>query len=281
MDWSKAKNILIIILIITNIVLGTVWVMSLDPGDGTRTDEFVSFALEKLEAFGIRFETEPPMTEPVLQSLYAETKRIDPASVRRDFFSDDAEEVYEPDIGYVLKKGTERLEIRKGTTLLYTNNSEEARYLPKTVSEAQEIAEVFFKERNFQLREWSLEYGIREGDEFRLYYANRIMGICLERSTLNVIVTKSGVIRMEWSSLTVSESGGEKLYTNSAPKAVLTMLTMPELAGKTVRSVELCYYLKSEGLGVQNQELSVFKGKTVPAWRVLFTDGTEVILDSE
>lgn len=281
MDWSKAKSILIIILIITNLVLGGVWIMSLDPGDGTRTDEFVSFALEKLEAYGIHFETELPMTEPVLQSLYAETKRLDPAAIKRDFFNDEAEEVYEPEIGYVLKKGTERLEIWKGTTLYYTNSSTEAKYQPGSVEEAQAIVEEFFQARKFELREWSLEYGRQEGDRFHLYYANRIMGVCLERSLLNVVVSKSGVTQMEWSTLTVSESGGEKLYTNSAPKAVLTMLTMPQLIGKTVRSIELCYYLKTEGVGVQNQELRVFKGKTVPAWRVFFTDGTEVILDSE
>lgn len=281
MDWSKAKTILIIVLIITNIVLGTVRLQNQNRGDETRTETFAAFATEKLENFGIHVATELPMTEPVLRSLYVETKRLDPAVVKRNFFKDDAEELYEPEIGYVLKKGTERLEIWKGTTLYYTNDITQPRYKMETVAEAEEVAAEFFHNRDFRLKEWSLEYGRREEDRFHLYYANRIMGICLEQSTLNVVVSPAGVIQMEWTSLTVSESGGEKLHTNSAPKAALTMLTMPELIGKTLRSMELCYYLKSEGIGVQNQELHVFKGKTVPAWRVSFTDGTEVLLDSE
>ncbi len=281
MDWSKAKTILIVVLIITNVLLGGVWLKNREAGDETRTAEFAEFAAEKLENFGIHVAAPLPTTEPMLRSLYAETKRLDPAAVKRDFFGDEAEELYEPDIGYILKKGTERIEIWRGTTFYYTNSAEEARYKIETVAEAEEVAAKFFQDREFRLKEWGLEYGRREGDRFYLYYANRIMGVCLEPSILNLILSSAGVIEMEYSALTVSESGGEQLYTNSAPKAALTMLTMPHLIGKTVRSMELCYYLKSEGISVQNQELSVFKGKTVPAWRVSFTDGTELILDSE
>lgn len=95
-----------------------------------------------------------------------------------------------------------------------------------------------------------------------------------------MVIDNRGVASLERTWLNSLEEGEIPIYINTAPKAMLSLLSMEEVYGKTIEDISLCYYFEPENHEYLEQPNEARKGKTVPAWRVLFDDGYKVIIDN-
>ena len=66
-----------------------------------------------------------------------------------------------------------------------------------------------------------------------------------------------------------------------APKAILELLSMEDASNKTITDISLSYYFDPEKQEYLDDYQQAMEGRAVPAWRVQFQDGYDVILDLE
>ncbi len=119
-----------------------------------------------------------------------------------------------------------------------------------------------------------------DGKSFSLEFTKIYNDRYLEKSNTNIFVDSSGVKKLERMWLNPIEEGEKYIYINTAPKALLSLLSEEEAYGKAIDEISLCYYFDpAEQDFVDNPE-DAKRGKTVPAWRVLFEDGTKIIIDN-
>lgn len=278
MDWSKAKSIMIGVLIFTNIILGFVYFSSQRYEDETLTEEFTRDVWGKLASFGIALDMDIPTDNPSLESIYVETEIYNPMTMQMDFFDGVDVDITSTLNNYVMIKDRERLEIIDQTKLLYTNDSKEVIYDINSVEEAKNISEEFLKNKNVYSENMKLIYSREENGEYYLHYGNDIKGVLLEESHIIVVVGSSGVTRMDKTWKKATGDSGDLIHFNSAPKSILSLTGKPELKGKEIITIEMCHYLPTDEYANENEGRIYLRGKSIPGWMVFFSDGTKIIL---
>lgn len=280
MDWSKAKSILIFAFIITNIILVSVLLSSEKNKEPTIKKEFIEEATKLLENKDILIDTEIPKEKPSLNTLMVKYEIIDTENINEIFFSNKALVEKSEDGIIKIVKDHESIYIENNKLLKYENKIKENKYNLISKELAEEVALKFLQEKEYDTNDIKLSY-IEEKDaiyylSFSKIHNNRY----LETAYIDVAVDSRGVIELE-SLLLETESEGETLIEiNTAPKAILSLLSKEKAYGKTIIDIALCYYFDPEDHEhVQNPQ-EAKKGKTIPAWRVLFSDGSKIIIDN-
>ena len=119
MDWSKAKTILIIALIITNIILGYSLYIDQRIVDETLSADFVDKVVAQLENRNIKIDTDIPRKNPEINSLSVEYEKIDIEDLNNTFFDGK---------GTINIKGKGLIEISYGDELISVINDKLIRY---------------------------------------------------------------------------------------------------------------------------------------------------------
>lgn len=65
----------------------------------------------------------------------------------------------------------------------------------------------------------------------------------------------------------------------SGAKALLALLDQDQLAGRTLISLDPCYYFNPEAQGSVEEISQSLHGQASPAWRLVFDDGQEMVVD--
>lgn len=279
MDWSKAKTILIIALIVTNSLLGYVLFVDQNNVDATIQSEFVQETVDLLNKKDIKLQTEIPTTSPNLFGLTVEYQILNNETLNNNFFEGK---------GNIDSKGEGLLEIYYEDQLItvinkkliiYESFTEEIKYDLLSEEQAIDIAKDFIADKGFILTDMELSYskvvdGVYNIEFTKIYYENY-----MESTFTNVVIDNRGVRKLERNWLDMIDIGATSIHIGSAPKSLLALISMEEVYGKTIKDISLCYYFNPEKHDYLNDPGEAQRGSAIPAWRIQFEDGYKIFID--
>jgi regulatory protein YycI of two-component signal transduction system YycFG len=280
MDWSKAKTILIVAFILTNILLGVVLFSDDYKTETTATQGFIEDVTRILSKKNITIDTEVSTEIPSLNTLTIEYEMVDIHHVNNSFFNGEGKVETEEQNIITISKDNEYLTINSRKSLIYENNTKVERYKDLDGEKARDIALEFLNERSYNTSDMQVSYEKNENNSYYIEFSKIYNGRYLEKAMATMEIDKIGVKRFERIWLNLVEEGETPRYISTAPKAILSLLSMEESYGRTIKDISLCYYFDpSEQEDIKDTKNAI-KGQTVPAWRVLFEDGYKIIIDN-
>lgn len=279
MDWSKAKTILIIAFIVTNLLLIYMLFENKQIVEPTISDDFIEEVVKLLDTKDISLKCEIPRELPSLTIMSVEYEKNNAADVNKYFFNDTCVGVSKDEEIVEFKKNNEIVNIINEKHLIYKSNSSTEEYNEISEEVAIQIAKDFLKEKGYSEDDMKLTSKHREKDNYYLEYTKIYNGIYLENTYTKFLIGKCGVKEFERLWLNPKELGENEIYISTAPKAILALLNMDSKYGRTIEDISLCYYFDP----LVHKDVGDFKntreGKAIPAWRVQFDDDSVVILD--
>jgi len=278
MDWSKAKTILIIAFIITNVFIVFLLLSDRPIEEPTITDKFISNVKELLKDKNIYIEASIPREIAYLNSMIVEFEKADNQSLNRLYFDNNGV-IHSDGSLKEITYGMESILIINNRLIIYENNDEKARYNLLNIDDAIEIAEDFLMKGNFSTSDMKLTYSKQENNVFYLEYSKVYEDTYIERAYTNFQIDERGVKRFERLWLNAKEIGDTKIYISTAPKSLLNLLGMQEVYNNTITDISLCYYFDPEKHEYIEEPGEAKQGKAVPAWRIQFEDGYKVYID--
>lgn len=280
MDWSKAKNILIIAFIITNIFLAYVLINSRSTNIPEVSDDFVKdvegFLLEK----NINLSVEIPRYLPSLSLYTIKYEMYELLDIARRFFGqqysiDDTESNI-----YHISNGIEKVTVKYDNEIIYESIANSKKYFNLNKEKAEDMAKDFISSKGFSTDDFKLSYIKEENGTYFLEFTKVIDDYYFEKSYMRFYISETGVNRFERYWIESAElDDSTNLTIMSAPRALLKLLAMEEVHGKTIEEISISYYLDPEThIGVINASKTK-GGKATPAWRILFSDGEKIFLE--
>lgn len=281
MNWAKAKSILIIALVLTNLILFgyngyNYWILR----DNTTTNSFIRKTEELLSRHGITVETKVPKRKNKLPSLAVEFETYGEKAINQRFFQGE---------GKITRPSSDRVEIRRGKEfinivnsrrLLYENTDETPKYHLHSSEEAREVLGDFLLEHQIDNRDMELTQVSYDEDRYYFSYSKIYENTLLESSATNFVIDNRGVVSMDRLWLHVTERSRQEIYLSSAPRALLKLLERPETYGKTISKIEQCYYFNPEDQGYVEDITRAFQGRAIPGWKIEFKDGENIVIDN-
>ncbi|MCF6463422.1 hypothetical protein [Clostridium sp. Cult1] len=279
MDWSKAKTILIVAFIITNILLIYVIVGEDHVNEPTLKDDFIEDVVELLEDKNIKVSTQIPKDIPHLNTMVVEYENVNIQKLNKDYFSNRGNiEQNAEGLGKIKKDGESFL-IMNNRFIIYENKNKIKLYNDLNKDEAIRLAEEFINKGKFKTSDMKLTFVKEEEGTFYLEYSKIHEDVLVERTFTNLQVDSRGVKRFERLWLNEKELGEAEIYISTAPKAILTLLGMQEIYGKTITDISLCYYFDPEKHDYLGEPTNAKQGRAIPAWRIQFDDGYKIFID--
>lgn len=287
MDWSKAKTILIIALIIVNLIVGSLFLIEKKEERSQEFDE--SEVISKLNKKGIELDVDIPTGKNELKGLVVEYELYEADDINERFFGGKGSINYiNEDLFEVTQQG-ETVTVINGKLLIYEKEeteTEENTYKilidsSDPLKRANEIAMKFMEERGFFTEDMKLTFLNLTEEGYYLTYSNIYDGNYIESSFTTVEIRNEKVFKMERTWLDVKQSEDVVLKTIPAKKALLELLMKEEVYGKRITDISICYYFDPEKQDYFSKYKEIVEGKTIPAWRVQFSDGYKIILDFE
>lgn len=278
MDWSKAKTILIVAFIITNLFISIVIINNRPKGEPTLSKDFIANVEKLLEEKNIYIETKIPEKIPYLNSMIVEFEKANSNLLNRSYFNNRGYIQHGESLSEIVS-GLESILIINDRLIIYENKRESIKYDPLNMDKAIEIAQDFLKTGGFNTSDMKLTYAKEEGGVFYLEYSKVYENTFVERAYTNFQIDKRGVKRFERLWLNVKELGDTRIYISTAPKTLLNLLGMKELYNKTITHISLCYYFEPEKHEYIEEPGEAKQGKAVPAWRIQFEDGYKIFID--
>lgn len=280
MDWSKAKTILIIAFIITNLILIYALYSNVTVDEPTIKEDFIQDAINLLSNKNIKLNCEIPKEIPALSMITVEYEKREVADLNKAFFNGFGYQDKKEERGVKIKKDeSEILTILDGRNIIYENNNDELKYSSLNKEKVIQIGQKFLKEKSYSLDDMKLTFYKEEGNTYFLEYTKVYEGIYVENTYTKLEIDHRGVKRFERLWMNVIDESDGKIYISTAPKAVLSLLTMEETYGKTIEEISLCYYFDPQKQVAVGNPQNTKQGKAIPAWRIEFTDGYKVLLD--
>lgn len=281
MDWSKAKNILIISFILTNIFLAYVlFSVRQDEEKIELQDEFIGYVVELLAKESIKVDTEVPKKIPSLPIVSVEYEVYDIEKTLKRFLDTyieefvDEKKVYRNDKKIVQFEENNKKLIYKDSSLIDDNGKTDI-----TKLDAIKTAEDFITTHGFDLKNTKLSFVLEKDGIYKLFYNKVIDGIIVEQTDMTLEVSSQGVMSFERYWIKSIEREKQILKPTSAPKALLRLLARDEYHGKTIKKIEICYYFNIDDYK-EDANLGDSKGGlAVPTWRFVFQDGEKVFLE--
>lgn len=280
MDWSKAKNVLIIAFVVINILMGYVLIIKDKEVDATNSPDFINQAIELLNKKEIKVHTDIPNINPELSTLTVVFENMKAELINKNFFNNRAyisstsEELVE------LSLDDENVSILNKKLLIYESNSSEVRYPDLNEDLVIDIAKDFLIQKGYETEDIKISHMKRVGDYYYIEFSKIFNNIYLESSFTNIQIDSRGVIKMERMWLDVKEVGESLISISPAPKSILGLLSMKEVYGKSITDISLCYYFNPGKHDYIEDPLEAKQGRAIPAWRIQFEDGYKVIIDN-
>ena len=280
MDWSKAKNVLIIALIVMNLLMGYVFIVKDKEVDATNSPDFINQAIELLNKKDIKVHTNIPTINPELAALTVVFENMKSELINKNFFnnrafvSSSSEELVE------LTLEEESVSILNKKLLIYESNSEKLIHENLNEDKVVDIAYEFLKDKGYAIDDIKLSHLKKIEDSYYVELSKVYNDIYLESSFTNIQIDSTGVIKMERMWLDVKEVGESLISISPAPKSVLSLLSMKEVYGKSISDISICYYFNPGKHDYIEDPLEAKQGRAIPAWRIQFEDGYKVIVDN-
>ncbi|RVU55650.1 two-component system regulatory protein YycI [Anaerosphaera multitolerans] len=282
MDWSKAKRILIVALLITNVILfGNLSFNYYYKRDKTTTNEFIDKTVELLGEKDIKIDAYIPKNKSNLPSLRVEFETYSASNINERFF-DSLGTITEPSVDYnKISYGDELISIINSRTIRYENSSTRGDYNIENSTQAENLIKDFLIDHKFDFTNMQRTFVSEEDGRYYINYSKTYDDIVIERSHCRFVVDKSiGIISMDRLWLNVIDKSQSEIHLSSAPKALLTLLDDSENYGKTIVNIDECFYFDPEAQGYVEDITKATQGRAIPAWRIQFDDGESIEVDN-
>ncbi|MBA1334683.1 MAG: hypothetical protein HPY66_2587 [Firmicutes bacterium] len=265
MDWSRAKTILIIAFIITNLFLGyNVWQKSsYGYVDERAKEERITEVVALLESKGVEVEVVIPRDTQMQGILTVEYMEIFPQELASLLFRDRS--VYPVTQGNSVKyvDGSEILEIKNNREVFYTNldrrNGQGGNLLER---DAIRIGETFLKEIKLYKPGMVIDKIASTETGYYINYIQQYQGRQVEVSLVQMEVTSKGVYSMHmlWLNPVRIDNNTKKIIP--AIEALIKVVSKKEIAGKPpviIEGINLIYYFDWE---------DAKEGEAFPVWKI-------------
>ena len=277
MDWSKAKTIIIVAFLITNMLLVYMIVEDNPISDPTLNKSFINKAEALLEEENIGIKTEIPKKVPKLNTITVNYEDISVDSVNKKFLDNNGSvNVLEDET--ILEYKDEKI-VLKDREIKYTNMAEEEKLLDLDKELALEESRNFLLNKGYSVEDISERYISEEDGIYYLEYSKIHNDVFVEKTYTRFKIDKRGVFEFERLWLDVKDEGDKEIYIATAPKAVLALLGRSEFKNKNIVDISLCYYFDSRMEDFLDDPVDSIEGRAVPAWRIEFSDGNKFIVD--
>lgn len=279
MDWSKAKTILIVAFLITNIILAFFVVHSRRSLEPSLTDDFIGEVVARLDSKDIKLSTEIPREELGLVPLTVSYEALDPQLINTRLYGGQAQ-LEEMENRLVLRDGLSESSIENGKLFKYEAYQGQANYKELDREQALDLAGDFIRRLGFDRDDLVQSYLLKIGDKYLVSYSKKYEGVYVEKAYIDILVGSQGVERAERLWLDIRARGDAKIYTSRAPKSLLKLLSRDSVYGKEIVDISICYFFDPGQHEYIETVENAKEGKTLPGWRILFSDGSRLILDN-
>lgn len=282
MNWSKAKTILIIAFLVTNALLAIVLYSEGNQEVSTTKESFIEDVIDILEKKDISLNTDIPDEMPSLNTLTVRYEMLDRFDVNKRFFDGKGDIEKINDDKFTISKDDETVTIENNKKLKYKNLRKSNGYDDLDKDRAKEMVNSFLEKRGYDTTEmmlWRLELD-ENLNMYRMKYSKIYDERYLETAYTNVLLDREGVIELERLWLVPVSEGETPIYINTAPKALLDLIGNEKVYGKTISDISLCYYFDPKKDQYIEEPEETKEGKSIPAWRIIFEDGTKTIIDN-
>jgi regulatory protein YycI of two-component signal transduction system YycFG len=274
MDWSKAKNILIIAFIITNLLL--IYVIKSNENSHqmypTINEAFIEDVKDRLLRKNIQVSTEIPKETPSLPILNVEYEIYNsPHKLAKSFLGEYNQGHHE--FIYYNDKG-EKLTLIDDKRILYESNSKNKLYDNLSKEQLIKITEDFIEQNGFKTGDYRLNNFRFTNGKYFLEYTKLYNGMSIETSYMRFEIDKTGIKKFERQWVKSIVPNERKIIITPAPEALLKLLLMEEHYGKTIMEIELCYSSSFEERNPEDWK-RIVKSNVDPTWKVKFKDGTK------
>lgn len=237
------------------------------------SDETIENLIERLEEKNIRLSTEIPKGKKSVKPLIVRYKEEDPNMLGSRFF-DDFQEISEEEIRKITS-GEEEITIINNRRILYENFSENNEQGENSKEKAVKFLEDrgFFTEDIYLTSEEILEDYTTY--EFTRTYNEKLV----ETSYTRITMERGRVMTMDRLWIEIIEEDKKPLEMEPAHKALFKLLDR-DYEDKEIISIENCYYFNPEEQGLLEDNTRAERGRAIPAWRIGFSDGDFVVIDS-
>ncbi|GAB6085830.1 two-component system regulatory protein YycI [Alkaliphilus crotonatoxidans] len=287
MDWSKAKNILILAFIITNIFLIYHIGMDIFYSDELRliSDEYIDYVENELTRHGITVKDEIPkeiFTMPVLVVKY---ELFDHEATALQLLGEGYrrvdENIYENDHAQLIIESNKRLKysLTDNTVVDYRIDDEKA----------VEISNEFLKEHNLYRNDITLkqvylgtEKAYGDTPLYKLVYNQTYKGKFLGESYINVYVNHKGVVGMEAMLLKPDKTQNQKERTIPATEALLRKMSHIVNDHKedvVISDIEIGYYFNPNDVQFSTWQ-QIEWATAFPAWKITLKNGKSYYVDA-
>ncbi|AOT70548.1 two-component system regulatory protein YycI [Geosporobacter ferrireducens] len=274
MDWSKAKNILIIAFIITNLFLIFNIQSNLYENNSLSVlkDRNIEDVVAILADRNIKVEAEIPRILLQMPVLDVEYETYNEEKVVQRFGRG----------GPISQNNSqEQIEVTKNKIIIYKNNSRDIRIKNINESKAREEAERFIKDHGYMRQDVEYWNTFEEEGQYEVIYKQKYKGYFLEMSYMRLIVTQAGVTEFERMWLKPLQLGEHKNEIMPATKALLKVMNVLEdwEQETIITEISLGYLFDPSKISLTNWE-NIKSGRALPAWRMTLKDGETIFIDA-
>ncbi|KAB3530210.1 hypothetical protein F8154_14155 [Alkaliphilus pronyensis] len=287
MDWAKAKNILIVAFIVTNLLLMYNISAGLFQQEDLKliNDEYIKEVKDLLNDYGVKLETTIPKEIVSLQLLDFKYRDFNNKATINSFLGN----TYEVKDN-IYRTENKQLTFESNKILKYKSFNEEVLSFGINEEEAILLSSEFLKEHNLlndNIKLKQVYFGtIQEYDDAPLYklvynqsYRSRFLG----ESYVYVYVNHRGVIGLEAMLLSHEKTQPKRKRTTTAAEALLRKMNdiLEDNEGKEViiTDIELGYYLNPYDIQLTNWK-NVESGTALPTWKITLKNGKIYYVDA-
>lgn len=245
-----------------------------------QTRKFSKMSKELLMENDIKVDTVIPRKKTMMKNLRVSYETVGNRALNQKYFKD-LGEIRQVDSSLTtIKYGREHLFIYDGRHFIYENNKETSA-LPLTKEQAEDIAKDFLSALSYPTDDLKLVNTKEVGNEWHLLYTMMYRGDYVESTYTKMTIAGGEVKKMDRLWLNILEEGQNQNILPPAAQVILTLLDDTAHSGKTIVSIEPCYFFSPEKQGTVEGYTKSLYGRATPAWRLLFSDGEEFVIDNQ
>ncbi|SKC88446.1 two-component system regulatory protein YycI [Maledivibacter halophilus] len=278
MDWVKAKNILIVAFIITNLILGyyTLKDMKANRYSDTISEEKINDIKKIFEEKNIIIKADIPK----------KTFRVPEITVKYESY--DKEEIEDKFLGENESDNKETVKLTSNNKLIIYKKSLNDNNTKSSEEEAKEIAYDFIKEHGYENDEIELWDIKKENNEYEILYKQRYENIILDNGYMKITVKNDQVVYFErrWLQATNVKSIEKGIIPTT--KALLLVIDKLETMKDTkdskvvITDINLVHSLDIHELdGIFEEKWYVGdEKKGLLYWRIILQDGEYIDIEA-
>ncbi len=278
MDWSKAKTILIIALVFTNLFLASFFFGKDDSKTLSASPNLREEVEKILMRKDIKLKAQIPDSIESRLNLIVEYENMVAEDLNKMFFENQGIIEASQALTEIYKKD-ESLVIINDKLIIYENETKTQGPKLSNLESAVKLALNFMQEKGYNTDDMKLSFSQETDDGYFLDFTKTLDDLYIEHSFTTFRIMDGEVRKMERTWLNIKDKVETEYPIISAQKRILELISMEETFGKTITNISLSYYFDPEKQDYLGEYQQAMEGNAVPAWRVQFEDGYKVILE--